>query len=164
MYPGGSRTGSVLSSDHSLLTTHHSLRNARDRTPCHDPRLLRAKSVIFVLHRDVRIRRSAGMRARSLAARRLRRRGTLRCAVLLRASPWVSIHGHPLGGAKHASLKDTAEPMYPGGSRKLSLVLTTHYSRLTQERQASFARLAATRCKSTPTGIRDLQSSMAEST
>ena len=27
--------------------------------------------------------------------------------------PRVSIHGHPLGGAKHASLKDTAEPLYP---------------------------------------------------
>ena len=36
-----------LSSDDSRLTTHHSLRNARDRTPCHDPRLLRAKSVVF---------------------------------------------------------------------------------------------------------------------
>ena len=48
-------------------------------------------------------------------------------------SPWVSIHAHPLGGAKHASLKDTAEPLYPGGSRELEgscsdhSLLTTHH-------------------------------------
>jgi hypothetical protein len=47
--------------------------------------------------------------------------------------PWVSLHGHPLGGAKNASLKDTAEPMYPGGSRLAQSysdhsLLTTHHS------------------------------------
>jgi hypothetical protein len=36
--------------------------------------------------------------------------------------PGVSIHGHPLGGAKHASLKDAAEPLYPGSSRHDSFI------------------------------------------
>ena len=27
-----------------------------------------------------------------------------------------SIHGHSLGGAKHASLKGITEPLYPGGT------------------------------------------------
>jgi hypothetical protein len=35
----------------------------------------------------------------------------LRCPAARK--PWVPIHGHPLGGAKHASTKDTAEPMCP---------------------------------------------------
>jgi len=39
----------------------------------------------------------------------------LRCPAARK--PGVSIHGHPLGGARHASLKDTASPLYPGSSR-----------------------------------------------
>ena len=81
------------------------------------------------------------------------RRGTLRCAVLLRASPGcpsmdtpthdspLTSPGHPLGGAKHASLKDTAEPLYPGGQPyELGLVLTTHYSRLTTHFESEVTR------------------------
>jgi hypothetical protein len=62
---------------------------------------------------------------------RLRRRGTLRCAVLLRASPGCPSMEHPLGGAKHASLKDTAEPLYPGGNQTAQPSSDHSHSRLT---------------------------------
>ena len=97
------------------------------------------------LHRDVLMRRSAWMRARRFVspskkcdfcdaqgcANQTERRDAREVGSPLAASaagyialrcpasrkPRVSIHGHPLGGAKHASLKDTAEPLYPGSSR-----------------------------------------------
>jgi len=43
--------------------------------------------------------------------------------------PGVSIHGHPLRGARHASLKDTASPMYPGGSRDTRFILRVALAR-----------------------------------
>src|SRR5262245_3989431 len=80
----------------------------------------------MVTYRDVLIRRSAWMRERSDAREvgsPLAAAGyiALRCPAARK--PRVSIHGHPLGGAKHASPKDTAEPMYPGGSRDDSFTL-----------------------------------------
>ena len=58
------------------------------------------------------------MRARSaLSARRRTAAGTLRFALLAPRKPGVCIRAHPLGGAKHASLKDTAEPLCLGGTQ-----------------------------------------------
>jgi len=66
------------------------------------------------LHRDVLMGRSAGMRASRFVSPFP---VGVHCAALSCFAQAQGIHPWTPGGAKHASLKGTAEPLCPGSSR-----------------------------------------------